>query len=268
MTEDLNNEQSVATQDLNNAGVVNQQDLSQPVTGQQDEKLADGSIKSEKTVKYEEFEKANAAKKTAEEALETEKLKTAQAVQLNQQMASQQQTQQSPQPSSTYELAMQQLGLTADDLYDGNNIVKVQNRKAELDVSMQQQQSVFTANQQFITSHPDFTQVVGSVNPTTGQIMSWSQEAMSLQQKKPYLASTFQSAQGAYESVMAERKLVELEKTNAANKEHQNRIDDVTQPMGGSAAGGGAGGDTNSQRLLTRAETLEIERKLANDEQV
>ena len=271
MAKDLNSEQSVATQDLKGTDVVNQSDLNQSVAGGQDEILADGSKKSEKTVKYEEFEKANQKAKDEEAARILAEQKLAQAVQLNQQAVSNQQVaQKAAQPSSTYELAMQQLGLTADDLYDGNNIVKVQNRKAELDTAMQEQQSMFTANQQFIQSHSDFTQVVGSVNPMTGAIMSWSQEALALKQKKPYLAASFQSAQGDYQAVMDERKLTELETAAAANKEHLARqdIDTETGPLGGSAAGGGTGGDPNSQPMMTREQVAEIERKLANGESV
>ena len=266
MAEDLNNEQSVATQDLKSAGAVNQQDLNQSVTGKPDEMMADGSKKSEKTVKYEEFEKANQKAKDSEEARLLAEQNLAQAVQLNQQMAAQQ-PQQTAQPGSTYELAMQQLNLTADDLY-GENIVRVNARKAELDTAMQQQQSVFSANQQFIQSHPDFTQVVGSVDPTTGRIMAWSQEAMSLKQKKPYLAASFNSAQGAYEAVISERRLAELEKNDAANKEHQNRqgIDIETSPQGGSAAGGGTAGDTNNQKMMSREQVAQIRKDMANDE--
>lgn len=268
--QDLNSGGSVATQDLKDAGTVNQQDLNQSVTGEQDEILADGSKKSDKTVKYEEFEKANAAKKEAEEARVVAEQKLAQAVQLQQQTTLQQQAGQAPQPSSTYELAMQQLGLTADDLYDGNNQLKVQKLKAELDTALQQQQATFATNQQFMASHPDFTQVVGNVDPATGRITAWSSEALLLQQKKPHLAASFQSAQGAYELVMAERRLAELEKNDAANKEHLQRqgVDTNIAPLGGSAAGGGGAGDPHGQQVLTREQLLEIRRKVANGEQV
>ena len=89
MAEDLNNEQSVATQDLNSAGAVNQQDLNQSVTGTQDEVLADGSKKSEKTVKYEEFEKANQKAKDEEAARILAEQKLAQSVQQTQNLADQ-----------------------------------------------------------------------------------------------------------------------------------------------------------------------------------
>ncbi len=263
---DLNNSQSVADTDLNKVQVVTEPDLTAPGQGEEPVKLADGTEEKDKTVKYEEFKKANEAKKVAEAEAQTLRDQMA-LIAVNQQAAPV--AQQPQQPSSTYELAMQQLNLTADDLY-GENIVKVQSRKAELDTALQQQQSEFSTNQQFISSHPDFMQVVGSVNPATGRIMAWSQEALSLQQKKPYLASTFQSAQGAYQTVMDERKLVELENKAAANKEHLARqgVDVETEPLGGSAAGGGSGGDPNNRQMMSREQVLEIERKLANDEKV
>ena len=264
---DLNNSQSVAGSDLNNTQSVAVQDLTQPVTGTQDEILKDGSKKSEKTVKYEEFEKSNTRAKVAEEALLVERQKLAQAIQLQQQTAQTPQVAQVPQPNSTYELAMQQLGLGDEDLY-GENIRKVNVRTAELDATVQQQQNIFSANQQFIASHPDFTQVVGSVNHATGQVVSMSQEALILLQKKPYLANA--SYQSVYDEIQASRKFVELEKVAAASKEHLARqgVNTETDPLGGSAAGGGGAGDTNNQQMMTREQVLDIRKRQANGEQV
>jgi hypothetical protein len=266
MENDLNKDQVVTDPDLT-AGAVAQQDLdTQVVTEDKDDLLADGTKKADKTVKYSEFEKANEAKKVAEE-------QTAYAqrqLEIVQQQQSQVQQTQQNQPGSTYELAMQQLGFTADDLYDGNNVLKIQNRKAELDNMMQQQQTAAIAQQQFIASHSDFGTVVGSVNPSTGVIMTWSQEAQALKMKKPYLAASFQTAEGAYHAVMDERNLVDLEKKAAVNQEHLNRqgVDLNTAPLGGSAAGGGGAGDPMSQSLLSREATQDIINKLANGEQV
>ena len=263
---DLNTSQSVADTDLNKAQTVVVQDLNQSVTGAQDETLADGSKKSEKTVKYEEFEKANVAKKAAEDALALTEQKLAQSVNLQQQAAYNQQAVQTQLPNSTYELAMQQLGLTDEDLY-GENIRKVTIRTSELDSILQQQKNELAVNQQFIASHPDFTQVVGSVNTATGQIAILSQEALLLQQKKPY---SFNSAQSAYEAVMEQREIAELRKTDTANKEYLARqgVDNSTAPLGGSAAGVGGAGDTNNQQMMSREQVLEIRQKVANGEQV
>ncbi len=269
---DLNNAGAVDQQDLNKADSVNQQDLNNDGSvdqQEQDGKLADGTDEN-KTVKYADLKKAtdrvaeeSKARKAAEEQAAYAQ-RMLELLQANQPQQTQQQA------GSTYEQAMIDLGITTDDLYDGANIVKVQNRKAVLDTALQQQQSAFTATKQFVASHSDFTQVVGSVNPTTGFIVAWSQEALSLQQKKPWLAGAFQSAQGAYEAVMQERKLTELETKAAVNQEHLNRqdIDNASLPLGASAAGGGGAGDPQNQRMMTREEVIETERKLANGEEV
>ena len=67
---------------------------------------------------------------------------------------------------------------------------------------------------------------------------------------------------------MNKRKLAEFETKAAVTDEHLNRqgIDTNTQPLGGSAAGGGGAGDPSGQGLLTREQTAEIERKIANGE--
>ncbi len=242
--------------DLNNADSVDQQN--------QDDVLADGTTR-DKTVKYSEFEKANQAKKKAEEdaAYAQRQLEILQA--------NMQQTAQPPvkQVASTYEQAMLDLGLTADDLYIGENMVKVQRRKSELDSALQQYQTAIEANKQFVANCSDFPQVVGSVNPLTGVMMAWSQEALSLQQKKPYLAGAFQNAQGAYQAIMDERKLMEFEKKAAVNQEHINRQDaDIqSEPMGGSAAGSGGAGDMQPA-LMSRQQVLDIEQKLESGQKV
>ncbi len=264
--EDLNKAQAVTEQDLNKADPVNQQDLNKDgLVGQkeQDDTLADGTDPN-KQVPYSKLKEAADGRKAAEEqAANTQR--QLEILQAN--MQGQQQATQPKQVNSTYEQAMLDLGLTADDLY-GENMIKVQNRKAELDTALQQFQTAHTANQQFITSHPDFTEVVGSVNPTTGQIMSWSKEASALLQKKPYLAGVVNTAQGAYQAILDERKLVEFEKNAAVNQEHLNRqnLDNASQPLGGSAAGSGGAGDPNNQPMMSREQVQEIERKLVAGE--
>ena len=69
---------------------------------------------------------------------------------------------------------------------------------------------------------------------------------------------------------MAERNLLRLESKAAVNQEHLNRqnADLASQPLGGSAAGGGGAGDSQNQQMLSRELVAEIERKLANGEEV
>ena len=264
---DLNNADLVDQQDLKDAGVVNQQDLNNAdlVDQQgQDDTLSDGTSK-DKTVKYEDLKKATDRTKVAEEAA-AHAQRDLEIMQQAQQMSSQQQTAQPV--GTTYEQAMLNLGLTADEMYDGNNIVKVNIEKSRLDGIVQQAQQATSSNQQFVNSHPDFSQVVGSVNPMTGQMVSWSPEALALQAKKPHLAGAFQTASGAHQAIMDERRLVELETKQKVANEHLKRqnVDNVIGPLGGTAAGGGTGGDIQSQELLTREQTLDIERRLAAGE--
>jgi hypothetical protein len=265
---DLKTADSVDQQDLNKVDPVNQQDLNNTDSvdqGKQDDKLSDGTD-ANKTVKYADLKKATERATAAEE----------QAAYAQRQLELYQQTQTAtqqpvaqPQVGSTYEMAMKELGYTTDDLYDGNAQLKIQNRKYELDAILTQQQNANVATQQFVASHPDFSQVVGSVNPATGTIMAWSAEALALQQKKPWLSGAFNTAEGAYNAVMSERTLLDLEKKDAANQEFLKRqgVDLNTNPLGASSAGSGAG-DPQNQSLMSRDEVAEIQRKLAAGESV
>ena len=94
---------------------------------------------------------------------------------------------------------------------------------------------------------------------------------MKILTEKPYLtAAAYASSQGAYQVVIDERKRAELEKSATANQEHLARqgVDNNTDPLGGSAAGGGGVGDPNNRQMMSREQVLEIRNKLANDEQV
>ncbi len=261
MAKDLNNAGSVDQQDLNTADVVDQQGLNNDGSAdqKQDDKLADGTS-TDKTVKYEDLKKATDRATAAEEA----KLHAERQLELLQANVQGQQTVQTAQPvGTTYEQAMLNLSLTADDMYDGNNNVKVNIEKARLDGIVNQQQQVFTANQQFMASHSDFSQVVGSVNPMTGQVISLTPETLALVQRKPYLQSA--SYQAVYDEILQDRKLKDFEQKANVNQEHQNRqnADTATLPLGGSAAGGGGSEQNHSTTLLTREQVRENLRKIA-----
>ena len=172
--EDLNNAQVVTeSEDLNNAGSVDQQDLNpDSVTQeQQDDTLADGTD-ADKTVKYSALKAEVDGRKAAEE-------RTLQAERdtelLRAQMVGMSQAQPQQQAQTTLDQAMINCNVTADEMY-GEAQVRVLNEKSRLDGIQQQQQTATNANMQFIASHPDFSQVGGSVNPATGLIISWSQE--------------------------------------------------------------------------------------------
>ena len=258
--DDLKTDQLVTDPDLKDADVVNQSDLvTDPVNQtQQDGTLADGTSKA-KSVPYEELEKAVKAKNDAQE-------QTAYAQRRLELMEqnSQQTTQQVP--KSTYEQAMDQCGLTADDLY-GENIIRVQSAKDQLDAQKMQQVQSLVSTQQFAVSHPDLEQVVGSVNPTTGLIAIASAEVTSLSAKMPYLVNA--STPEIYEAVMQERELQKLKASQTSATEHQKRqnVDNAIQPLGGSAAGGG-GGEVQGSGMMSREQQLDIERRLDNGEEI
>jgi hypothetical protein len=256
---DLNNAQPVTESiDLNSADVVNQQDLvAQPVQEQNQDILADGTD-ANKTVPYAKLKEASDARKVAEEqaayAQRQLELMQSQAVQAQQTYV---------QPKSISDQALENCGFTADDLY-GENIVKFQDEKDRIDGAQRLQEQTTMAQQQFVISHPDSNQVVGSVNPATGQFMA-SPELLALLQKKPHLTGACNTVEIAYELVMQDRQLNELQKNQTITNEQQTRqtIDNKTQPMGGSAAGGMGGGATQGQALLTREQVLEIEAGLS-----
>ncbi len=266
--QDLNSSQSVAdSKDLNNAQSVATQDLNASGQGEP-AKLADGTDEN-KIVKYAELKKATDRATTAEAAQKTaEEREQLLQNQMAMMTANQQQARpvQAQQPKTTLEQAMVDCGVTAEEMY-GDVTVKVLNRKAELDNTLNQRTAAVFANQQFESSHPDFSSAVGLRNPMTGQIQPTA-EILKILTEKPHLSvAANASSQGAYEIVMEARKMAELQSASTSTQEHQKRIDAATQPLGGSAAGGVAG-DANNQQMMTREQVLEIERKLANDEQV
>ncbi len=270
MDKDLNNEESVATQDLNKADVVNQQDLNKAGSvdqQNQEEKLADGTDPN-KAVKYSELKKATDAKNESDARATDAEEKAAYAQRQLELMQQQALVNANPpqQPKSSMEQAMIDCGVVEDDLY-GAAQVQVMNRKDQIDAARVQQQQANFSIQQFVLQHPDISQVVGSVNPVTGQITSMSPELMSLLTKKPHYAGG--NLPILYDAVIQERELSKFEKEQVVLNEHQARtgVDSQALPMGGSAAGGGTGGDVQ-QKMMTREQVLDIERKLANGETV
>ncbi len=269
MAKDLNKEQSVASQDLKNADAVNQQDLQKDLVNQsqQDGTMADGSDADKKTVKYAEFQKANEAKKAAEAAQIAAEEQTLTAQRQLELLQMQKLADANPvQPKSSMEQALADCGVTAEEMY-GEVIPRVMARKDEIDRANLAQQQAVLGVQQFIVSHPDINQVVGSVNPATGQIVAPSTEVMALVAKKPYLRQS--TTEAIYDAVIESRELAEFKKTQAANEEHLNRqgLDNDLQPLGGSAAGGGGGGDVN-QPMMSREQQQEIRRKVEAGETV
>ncbi len=264
---DLNKGQSVADSDLNKDQSVAGQDLN--TSGQSDEsgKLADGTDEN-KTVPYTKLKEAVDAKNTAEELLQKQAQDHQSQMAILQ--ANQQPVQQSQQPLSDYDQAKADLGLTDTEYIDEVQRSSIHTRMIEITNARNHQSAAVFANQQFEGSHPDFGNVVGLRNLVNGRVQPTA-EILEILAKKPYLtAAAYASSQGAYEIVMEERKLVELEKNATVNQEQRNRqgLDNASLPLGGSAAGGGGTGDAQNQTMMTRAQVLEIEEKLAAGEKV
>ena len=218
----------------------------------------------DKTVPYDRFKEVNDQKKAAEEqAMQAQR--TLELYQAN--VAGQQQGQQQEVAKTTLDQALLNCGVIADEMY-GEAQVRVLNEKSRLDAVQMKSQQSMNADIQFIASHPDIAQVVGSVNPATGQLISMSPEAVTLLQKKPHLAGV--SLQVAYNEIIQERKFKEYESKTTVNQEHLNRqdADNVSQPLGGSAAGGGGAGDPNSQQMMTREQQQDIRNRIANGEEI
>ena len=254
---DLNKSQSVADADLKDQ-VVAGSDLINQVVADEAKTLADGTDEN-KTVKYSEMKKAIEARDAAEEKAQLLKsqMDLLTANQLPEQSA------RPVQPKTTMEQAMTEVGVTADEMY-GEAMVKVMNRKYELDVAQSQQMAAGFANHQFEATHPDFGTVVGIRHPVTKQIIP-SAEIQKILTEKPHLAaSAYSSSQAAYQLVMDERKLKELEQQVAIQAEHQKQkdIDIKTSVVSGAAAGTGAVKSTPG--TITREQQEEIERQVAS----
>jgi len=169
------------------------------------------------------------------------------------------------QPKSTYEQAMLDCGVAESEYLTEQERTKVFARKEQLDMARNVQQTSQLANQQFIGSHSDYSEVVGVTNLYTG-IVTPSTEITEILQRKPHLkAAAYASAQGAYEIVMDERKLKELTEESSASTEFeaQQKVDAKTGVMSSAAVGGSGAVDSGQ---LKRATTYE--QQLENDQRV
>lgn len=239
--EDLNKGQPVTGQDLT-AQPVTGSSVSGSAGGQQEATvLADGT-NQDKDVPYGRFKEANEAKKAAEEA---QRLAEQEAQQTRDQMAlmqaSQVQAQQPAQapPQSTYEQAAKDLGYDPEFMDEAQR-VQVHRRMEQLNVARTQQQQMAVASQQFANSHSDFGTAVGQMN-VAGQFIA-SAELQKILMEKPHLRASCNTAAGAYQVVMDQRKVAELtQKAQAAEEQEiKNKADAKTGPMSLAAVGGGA----------------------------
>lgn len=255
MENDVNNEQVVtAPEDANKEQVVIAPDVNTDIVNQQ---AADQAAPNQNgDVPYDRFKEVNDQKKKAEEQAAYAQ-RQLELIQMQQQQPVQQVA-----PKTTSQQALDSLGITADDLF-GENVVKYQEAVNQLENAQRQLGQAAMQTQQFMMSHSDLSEVVGSVNPATGQIIHPTKELLAIVTKKPYLAAA--STQDLYAAVLDERRFIEFEKTSAVQQEHQTRVgvDVATQPLGGSAAGGGGSGSQQGQSLLSRDQSLQINADIA-----
>ena len=269
MAEDVNKTQVVTESDVKDGQVVTDQGVTEQVADaqNQDGALTDGTDPN-KPIPYSRLKEATDATKAAEEARKVAEEQAAHAQRQIEIIEQQRLMQANPvqQPKSSMEQALADCNVTAEEMY-GEVIPRVMARKDEIDRATQQQQQAAMGVQQFVINHPDISQVVGSVNPATGQIISPNAEVLALVAKKPYLASA--TLEAIFDAVKDARKLSDFEKAQTVNKEHLDRqgIDTETQPLGGSAAGGVASGDVQ-QPMMSREAQQEIRRKVEAGETV
>ena len=257
---DLNKSQSVADPDLNKDQSVAGQDLNQSVTEKQVVTLADGTDEN-KTVPYAEMKKAIDDRKTVEEQLQQTQAQMA-ILQANQQPAQSQ----VKQPLSDYDQAKTDLGLAGEEYMDESQRGKVYTRMTEIMNTRSQQSAAAFSNQQFESSHSDFTSVVGVRNPLTGTIQPTA-EILKILTEQPHLtAAAYASSQGAYDIVMKEREITKLREQNTVQEEHlkQQGIDTKLAPVSGAAAAGGSMAAATG--IVTVEQQREMEERVAAGE--
>lgn len=248
--------------DLNNGQPVTAQDLNQPVTDDlktpgQGKKLADGTDEDKKTVKYTEFTKVNEARKSLEQ--ENESLRSQMQLLASQKPATQPQA-----PSTPYDQARIELGYGDVEYLTETERSRVISRATEIQNANYRKQVQAQSDQQFKGTHPDYGEVVGR---QVGSQFLPSLELNKILSEKPWKASACSTAQGAYETVMEQRKYDELQQQNAVLAEHlkQTGIDTKLAPVSGAAAGGAAV-VANTPAVLTAEQQAENERKVESGE--
>lgn len=251
---DLNKSQLVADPDLNKDSLVAGPDLNVPGQDAEPGKLADGTDE-DKTVKYSELKKIIDERNAAQEQT---KAMQDQIMIMAANQQSNQQVNQSAQPKDVYE----ELGLGPEDY-------PTVDQQRQIDIYRQQQQVKQTqglTNQQFESSHPDFSAVVGLRNPITGKIQPTAEILKILTEKSYLTAAAYSSSQGAYEIVMQQRELDKLQQQNIVQEEHlkQQGIDTKLAPVSGAAAAGGA--VSASPAAVTIEEQRAMEQRVENGE--
>lgn len=168
--------------------------------------------------------------------------------------------QEAVQPLGVYDQAKTNLGLADADFIEETERGKIYTEVNRLMSVQAQQDAQSNANNAFISTHPDYNDVVGRY---AGTQFVPSVEITELIKSKPYLSATaYASAEGAYRVVMDERQLKELGQKTTVQEEHLNQegIGKKLAPVSGAAATGGA--------IAAAAGTITLEQQLINEQKV
>ena len=134
------------------AAATEQSAVSQPDTGVNDVKLKDGQSVADKTVPYSRFEEANTAAKEAKEAAKAAQETLAQLQAQNQILAQRQAPQE---PTDPFARTVKRLGLQ-DETY-----LTIE-QQGQVFNAMMTEIAVTQADASFMSSHPDYSEVVGT----------------------------------------------------------------------------------------------------------
>jgi hypothetical protein len=176
-----------------------------------------------------------------------------------------QQTQTAKAPSSAYEQAVAELGLQGQQWLDETQRAQIEARREQIITEQNSRRYNQMSANQFIASHADYAEAVGTTNPATGQFVP-SRELMEILRDEPYLRSSLTSPENAYQIVMRHRQRVKRDKEYAAMKEHQGQqeLDNKINPMSPSSVGGGTSGEAGGPLNVnsTFDDVAEIERRV------
>ena len=150
---------------------------------QSTEVLADGT-QTDKPVEYSRFKEVNDAKNAGDE----ENARLRQFIQSQQAAPQPQQPQQQPQSISLQ--VMQELNIDPEDILTGAQQAQINDEVARRTTAVTQSQNQV---QNFITSKPDYAQVVGTLDPLTNQFI-YAQPMLRVMQANPGITQALQGA--------------------------------------------------------------------------
>jgi hypothetical protein len=234
------------------AAAATEQAVSQPDTGTNDVKLADGQSVADKTVPYTRFEEANTAAKEAKEAAEAAQQTIAQLQAQNQMLA---QNKAPQEPTDLYAQTITRLGLQ-DEAY------LTREQQGQVFNTMFDAISATQADASFMASHPDYSEVVGTQDGY-GNFVPAAPLQRVLTQNPHLRQAVFSSPQGkmlAYELAKADPTYQESLKTKGlppevkAAADAKAIVDAAARQASISAAGTGQGSTDRAKAVQDMSE--------------